>query len=70
MIFDRNFITLLKLSAVLQLNLLFVCGSTLALRSAQRYTAILAENEDDRGVEVVRSRLAKAIESRANSIEN
>ena len=69
MIFDRNLITLFKLQLALELNLLFIRGSSAALRRVQKYAAMLTDEEGDQIADLVRRRLTRASDIKDNSIQ-
>ena len=67
MIFDRNLITLFKLQFALELNLLFIRGSSVALRRVQKYAAMLTDEEGDHVADLVRRRLIAAPDIKSNT---
>ena len=69
MIIDRNLITLFKLQFALELNLLFIRGSSGALRRVQKYAAMLTDEEGNQIADLVRRRLTRASDIKANSIQ-
>lgn len=64
----RGLIALAKLYVSLQLYMMFVTGSSRALRRVQKYTAMLTDEEGVRVADLVRRRLMAAADIKANTI--